>query len=194
MIRLLIRNFTLSFHKIRTDHVSAGNIGEDHLNPIRPLFQLDPGITFLNHGSFGACPLAVFEELIRWQQKLEHEPVRFVTDELYPALENSRKALSGFVHCSEDDLVFFPNPSTAINAVAKSLKLKPGDEILSTDHEYGAMNRTWKFVCQQSAARFVPVEIPVPVSTHADVVQLFWSRVTDRTHVIFISHLTRQAV
>ncbi len=162
------------------------------MNTLKLLFQLDPEITFLNHGSFGACPTAIFNELVQWQKKLENEPVRFITNDLYPALDVSRKALGEFVGCDGNDLVFFPNPSTAINTVAKSLVLNPGDEILSTDHEYGAMNRTWKFICQKTSANFIPVEIPIPVSSHEEFVDRFWSRVTERTRVIFISHLTSQ--
>ena len=90
-------------------------------------FMLDPEIIFLNHGSFGACAKPVYENLLKWQQKLEKEPVKFFEDTMMDALQNSRQSLGDYIGCSSDDLVYFSNPTTAVNAVARSLKLKPGN-------------------------------------------------------------------
>ncbi|SVB91691.1 uncharacterized protein METZ01_LOCUS244545, partial [marine metagenome] len=95
-------------------------------------FMLDPDVTFLNHGSFGACVKPVYENLLEWQTKMEQEPVKFFEDILFDALKASRQALGDYIGCSSDELVYFPNPTTAVNAVARSLKLKPGEEVLST--------------------------------------------------------------
>ena len=105
-------------------------------------FMLDPEIIFLNHGSFGACAKPVYANLIKWQQKLEQEPVKFFEEIIMDALQASRQALGGYIGCSADDLVYFPNPTTAVNAVARSLILEPGDEVLSTNHIYGALDRS----------------------------------------------------
>ncbi|SVB90097.1 uncharacterized protein METZ01_LOCUS242951, partial [marine metagenome] len=108
-------------------------------------FMLDPEIIFLNHGSFGACAKPVYANLIKWQQKLEQEPVAFFEETLFEALKISRQTLGDYISCSADDLVYFPNPTTAVNAVARSLKLEPNDEVLSTNHIYGALDRSWKY-------------------------------------------------
>jgi len=95
---------------------------------IKSLFMLDSKITYLNHGSFGACPKPIFNELINWQKKLEREPVKHLVFDIYNYLEKSRDALSKYVDCNKNDVIFSPNPSTALNTVIKSLKLKKDDE------------------------------------------------------------------
>ncbi len=159
-------------------------------NDFRELFLLDKDVIYLNHGSFGACPKTVMEILFRWQKQLEAQPVRFMENELMPQLEKSRHALGEFVGCNGDDLVYFPNPTTALNAVIRSLDLQPGDEILTTDHEYGAMERTWRYYCRKTGAVFRKVEIPVPVKDHSSFIQTFWGNVNSNTRVIFISQIT----
>ena len=153
-------------------------------------FMLDPEIIFLNHGSFGACAKPVYENLIKWQQKLEKEPVKFFEDTIWDALQTSRKALGDYIGCSHDDLVYFPNPTTAINAVARSLKLKPDDEVLSTNHIYGALDRSWKYICKEKNARFIKADIPFPIHSEDEFLKCFFSYVTDHTKVIFLSHIT----
>ena len=106
----------------------------------KPLFSLDPSVTFLNHGSFGACPKVVFETLIKFQKKLEFEPVKFLAHDIYHYLKESRQALSKYINCGSEDIAFFPNPSTALNTLIRSLDLNHGDEVLTTNHEYGALD------------------------------------------------------
>ena len=122
---------------------------------LREYFLLNPDITFLNFGSFGACPKPVFDEYQRFQLELERDPVQFITVKGYEYIRESREALAAYIHCDANDLVYTPNPTFAINIVAKSLKLVPGDEVLSTDLEYGALDRTWNYYCEKSGARFV---------------------------------------
>lgn len=155
-------------------------------------FLLDPEIHYLNHGSFGACPVPVFEEYVRLERQLEREPIVFLDREVKPALQASRQALADFVGCGCDDLVYFPNPTTAINMVARSIDFKPGDEILATNHEYGAMDRTWSFIAEKRGVLYHRRPIPLPVSSHQAFAEHFWSGVTDRTKVIFLSHITSQ--
>jgi isopenicillin-N epimerase len=157
---------------------------------MRAQFLLDPGMTFLNHGSYGACPRPVFETYQRWQRELEQQPIEFLTRRSATLLAESRAALAGYLGASRDDVVYFPNPTTALNMVARSLKLEPGDEILTTDHEYGAMDRTWTFICRETGAKYVRCAIPLPVTTHADFVERLWSQVGERTRVVFLSHIT----
>jgi isopenicillin-N epimerase len=172
--------------------------------PAKTDFFLDPDSHFLNHGSFGACPRPVFETYQRWQAELERQPVEFLGRRATELLAASRAALAAYLGAAADDVVYFPNPTTAINMVARNvarlvgegdregspLQLQPGDEILTTDHEYGAMDRTWRYICGQIGTRYVQRPIPLPVTTHADFVEHFWAGVTERTRIIFLSHIT----
>ena len=157
---------------------------------LRELFLLDPEITFLNFGSFGSCPRPVFEEYQRWQLLLEREPVQFIAVNGVSYLKESREALAAYVHCSADDLVYVTNPSYAVNIVAKSLKLEPGDEVLSTDIEYGALDRTWNYYCRKTGAKYIRQPIPLPVSSKEEIIAAFWKGYSEKTKAIFISHIT----
>jgi isopenicillin-N epimerase len=160
------------------------------MDDLKSEFLLDPEVIFLNHGSFGACPRPVFEAYQKWQRELERQPVEFLGRRARDLMAEARATLADFLHCDEDEVVYFANPTTAINMVAHSLDLKPGDEILTTDHEYGAMDRTWRFICQQTGARYVRQPIPLPVTTPEAFLEIFYSGITSRTRVVFISHIT----
>jgi isopenicillin-N epimerase len=167
---------------------------------LKELFLLDPSVTFLNHGSFGACPLPVFEAYQSWQRELEHQPVEFLGRRANALMAEARTRLANYLGAEADEVVYFPNPTTAINMTARHLAqwvekhtgkaLQPGDEILSTDHEYGAMDRTWRYVCRQSGVRYVNHPIPLPIEDPAQCVETFWAGVNQHTRVVFISHLT----
>ena len=152
-------------------------------------FQLDPTFTYLNHGSFGSCPIPIFEERNKWQLEIEKQPVAFIEDKAANLLDWSRKALASFIHCDKDDIVYFPNPTTAMNMVVRSLDLKPGDEVLTTSHEYGAVDRTWKFVSRKKGFSYKSVDIPIPFSKD-DFIQRIKSNINSNTKVIFLSHIT----
>lgn len=158
--------------------------------PTRDDFLLDPDVVFLNHGSFGATPKVVFDEYQRLQLAMERNPVEWLGRRADDLMAAARADVAAYVGAAADDLVFFPNPTTAINMVAKSLHLAPGDEIVTTDHEYGAMDRTWRKLTAEAGATYVRVPIPVPVTTATDFVERVWSAVTARTRVLFLSHLT----
>ncbi len=159
---------------------------------LRDLFLLRPGVVYLNHGSFGACPLPVFETYQAWQRELERHPVEFLSlERRFPQLiGEARAALAAFVGAPATDLVFVPNATTALNIVARSLPLQPRDEVLTSDHEYGALDRTWRFICRKRGARYVRQPVPVPVTTPEQVVSSLWSGVSDHTRVLFLSHIT----
>ena len=118
-------------------------------------FLLNPAITFLNFGSFGATPKPIFENYQHWQRVLESEPVQFIAFDGVNYLAESRAALAKYIGCADkDDLVYVTNPSFAVNLIAKNFPLKAGDEILTTDIEYGACDRTWNFYCEKAGARY----------------------------------------
>jgi isopenicillin-N epimerase len=160
------------------------------MNALRQHFLLDPDVVFLNHGSFGACPIPVFETYQRWQRELERQPVEFLGRRADTLLDDARAKLSAYVNCDVDELVFVPNATIGINTIARSINLQPGDEVLATNHEYGAIDYTWTFVCQKAGAQYVRHPMPLPVTTPEAFVEQFWSAVTPCTKVIAISHIT----
>lgn len=162
---------------------------------LKDKFLLDPSIVFLNHGSFGATPRVVFEAYQQWQRELERQPVEFLGRRFAALMQDARATLGAYVHADANDVVYVPNATTALNIVARSVAhgcapLQPGDEILTTDHEYGALDRTWRFIARKTGAVYKPQPIPVPVTTPEDFVAQFWAGVTPRTRVVFLSHIT----
>ena len=159
-------------------------------NNISNQFILDPDITFLNHGSFGACPKPVFNDYQHWQKKLEYQPVLFSTEIVYEQLRQSRIALGDFVGCDEQDLIFFQNPTTAVSNIIFSLDLKSGDEILMSNHEYGALVRAWLKWGRRHQIKIVQQDVKLPVTTREHFIDNFWAGVTPHTKVIFLSQIT----
>ena len=153
-------------------------------------FLLDPDITFLNHGSYGACSKPVFKEYQDWQKKLEDQPVQFMTNRVYSAMEKSRESMSQFVGCDEEELVFFQNPTTAVTNVIYNLDLKSGDEVLMSNHEYGALVRAWKMWGKKTRVNIIQQDISMPVTTEENFIEDFWKGVTPQTKVVFLSHIT----
>lgn len=160
---------------------------------LRHLFQLDPDITFLNHGSFGSCPIPVFENYQYWQRKLETRPIKFLAEEVYDHLETSRQALGGYINCDKDDLVYVPNPTHAVANIIPNLDLGPGDEVLTTNLEYGACDRAWTYDSQQRGYIYVKSEVNFPVVDKTFFCQKFWHDATEHTKYVFISHITSQS-
>ncbi len=153
-------------------------------------FLLNPEITYLNFASFGACARPVFEAYQKYQRELETEPVQFIAVNSTHYLKASRKALGNYIHCHEDDVVFTPNPSYAINIITKSLKLNPGDEILSTDLEYGAMDKTWHHYCKQTGAKYIRQHISLPLTSKEQILADFRKGLTPKTKVVFLGQIT----
>ncbi len=157
---------------------------------MKDLYLLNPKITFLNHGSFGACPKPVFETYQNWQLELEQQPVEFMARKVYEHLEKARHALGDYVGCSGDDLIFVTNPTTAVNAVIRSLDLGPTDEVLMSDMEYGSLVRAWEYYGNENGYSIVKRSTPIPLTTHKDYVEHFWEGVTENTKVIYLSEIT----
>ena len=157
---------------------------------LRSHFLLNPEITFLNFGSFGACPKPIFEEYQRFQMELERDPVQFITVKGYDYIRESREALANYIGCEADDVVYTPNPTFALNIVAKNLRLQPGDEVLSTDLEYGALDRTWTFYCAEKGAKYVRQHISLPLVSKERFLEDFWKGYSEKTKAVFISQIT----
>jgi isopenicillin-N epimerase len=160
------------------------------MQPLKSLFLLDPTITFLNFGSFGACPKPIFNDYIQWQYLLESEPVQFIAFDGVKYLQKSREALASYIHCEADDIVLVTNPSYAVNAIAKSFPLQAGDEILTTNIEYGACDKTWNYYCKKAGAIYRQHHIQFPIQSKEEIVEGFFKDVNEKTKLIFISHIT----
>lgn len=161
----------------------------DH-SKLRSQFLLNPDITYLNFGSFGACPKPIFHDYQNWQLLLESEPCRFIAVNGVEYLKTSRQALAAYINCDADDVVYVTNPTYAINIIAKSLKLNEGDEILSTNIEYGALDRTWNYYCKKSKAKYIRQPIELPVISKEAIIEQFWKGYSNKTKAIFISQIT----
>ena len=155
-------------------------------------FLLRPDVCFLNHGSFGACPSPVFEDYQRWQLQLESQPVAFLDPArgLSGWMREARVALAAELGATADDLVGLTNATYALNIVAQSLDLRPGDEILTTDHEYAALEKTWAYVCRKTGAVIKTVKIPLPLTDEAQFTDAILNGFSARTRVLFLSHIT----
>lgn len=151
---------------------------------------LDPGIAFLNHGSFGACPEPVLAAQAGWRERMEREPVQFLGHELEGLLAEARTEVARFLGADPDDLAFVANATTGVNTVLRSLRFEPGDELLTTDHEYNATLNALAVAAERDSARLVIARVPLPVRQPGDVIDAILAAVTPRTRLLLVSHVT----
>lgn len=151
---------------------------------------LDPDVAFLNHGSFGACPTPVLEAQARLREQMERGPVQFLHRDLEALAESARREVSEFVGVEPEDLAFVPNATTGINTILRSLELSPDDELLTTNHEYNACRNAMEFVAARSGARVVVTDVPFPLASPDDVVEALLAKVTGRTKLALVDHIT----
>jgi len=160
------------------------------MNNLRKHFLLDPSVTFLNHGSFGATPKPVYREYQRWQREMEIQPVEFLGRRITQLLAESRAELGSYLGTSGNNLTYTQNVTVSLNIVARSLELGAGDEVLTTDHEYGAIDRTWRFLSKERGFTYINQPITTPLTTAEQFTDDIWRAVTPRTRVICLSHIT----
>ncbi len=161
-------------------------------SPLRAHWQLDKDIVFLNHGSFGACPTEVLQAQSELRARLEAEPVRFMIRELEPLLDEARAVLAAFLDADADDLAFVPNATAGVNTVLRSLSLSPGDELLTTNHEYNASRNALDWVASRAGAKVVVAPLPWPQPTPESVAQAVLQHVTPRTRLVLLDHICSQ--
>ena len=154
------------------------------------LWPLDQQTVFLNHGSFGACPQKVLDKQHEYRQRLESQPVRFLVRDMEELFDQSRTAVARFVNAQPEDLVFVQNATTGVNTVFRSLNLKPGDEILYTNHIYGACKRLLEFISEKTGAKLVEAYYDFPIASPDIIVQAILEKVTPHTRIALIDHIT----
>ena len=159
-------------------------------SPLARHWALDPEVTFLNHGSYGACPTEVLAVQREWRDRLERQPVKFLSRELDGHLAGVRRTVGAFVGADPDDLGLIANATGGVNAVVRSLRFEPGDEILMTDHEYNAILNVARHVAARDSARVVVARLPFPAASEDDVVERIVAAATDRTRLAIVSHVT----
>ncbi len=159
---------------------------------LRSLWTLDPAVTFLNHGSFGACPAVVLERQAELRARLEREPVQFLGRDLDALLDATRASLGELLDAEADDLALLPNASSGVSTVLRALSFAPGDELLTTDHAYNACRQSLDYVAARSGARVVVAAVPFPLASPEQVVDAVLARVGPRTRLALLDHVTSQ--
>ena len=153
-------------------------------------WDLDPGVVFLNHGSFGACPREVLAAQREFVARMEREPVLFVHRDLEGLLDHARIALADFLGADADDIAFVTNATSGVNTVLRSLRFAPGDELLTTDHEYNACRNALDLAAATWGARVVTARVPFPLRDPAQVVEALTAAATPRTKLVLVDHVT----
>jgi isopenicillin-N epimerase len=153
-------------------------------------FGLDPSVTYLNHGSFGACPRAIMELQTELRSEMEKEPVQFLVHKVPQRLDEARHAVAGFLNCDPEGLAFVANATTGVNAVLRSLPFTAGDELLVTDHEYNACRNVMDYVAEQSGAKVVVVPIPFPIADERRALESILAKLTPRSRLLLVDHVT----
>ena len=153
-------------------------------------WQLNPGIVFLNHGSFGACPVKVLEKQNSYRSQMEADPVNFMVEELEDLSWKSKEALARFTGCKAKDLVFVPNATTGVNLVLHNLSLNSGDEILTHNHNYAACNNALLAFAQKWKANVITASVPFPIKSEDEIIDAFVKNITSKTRLALIDHVT----
>ncbi len=161
-------------------------------NPFRKHWTLDPDVLYLNHGSFGACPKVVLTAQHGWRSRMEREPMRFFVRDLEGLLDGVRTKLGAFLGADADDLCLLPNTTAAVNTVFRSLPLAPGDEILTTSHEYNACRNIVEFAAERAGAQVVVADIPFPIYSPEQATEAVLASVSPRTRYALIDWVTSQ--
>jgi isopenicillin-N epimerase len=153
-------------------------------------WRLDPTVTFLNHGSFGACPEPVIAAQAAWRDRIEADPVRFFNRELEGHLDAARATLGAFLGGDPEGIAFVPNATSAVSTVLGSIRFEPGDELLTTDHEYNATINALAAAAGRDGARVVVARVPFPVADAGEIIEPIIAAVTSKTALALISHVT----
>jgi isopenicillin-N epimerase len=158
--------------------------------PLKSEWNLRTGTTYLNHGSFGPPPHSVRESRQKWQDAIDSQPMDFFVRQLEPAWRAARDRLAAFVGAPSSDLIFVENATVGMNIIADSLPLTVCDEVLLTNHEYGAVHRIWQRACSKVGGKTQIFELPLPFRSIKETVDAVFSAATVQTKLLVVSHLT----
>jgi isopenicillin-N epimerase len=154
------------------------------------LWSLDPAMTFLNHGSFGACPRVIVARQAELRAEMEREPVAFLWRDLEGPLDAARAGVARLIGASAETVAFVPNATSAVNAVLRSLEFAPGDELLTTDHAYNACRNVLVEVARRSGARVVVAAVPFPITDPGEAITAIVAQISSRTRLALLDHVT----
>lgn len=160
------------------------------MTQLKDVFLLDPEVHYLNFGAFGACPKPIFEKYQSLQLQLEKQPTEFITKTGPALLNQSKTSLASYINCQPEDLIYITNPTFGVNVIANSLQLQPGDEVLSTNLEYGACDRTWEYYSSVKGIKYIKQNIELPIQSKEHFIESFWRGYSENTKVIFLSQIT----
>lgn len=164
-------------------------IGTPEVSPWKQWWTLDPNRIYLNHGAFGACPRPVLERQTELREQLEQNPTGFIMHELEGLLDQARNRLAVFLRANPSDLALIPNATTGVNTVLRSLPFAPGDELLTTNHEYNACRNALEFVAHRTGAKIVVVSIPFPPENEQEIGDRILAAVTPKTRLVLVDHI-----
>lgn len=171
-----------------TSSLSSPNL--DRWASFGRFWSLRPDTVYLNHGSFGPPPEPVRQARLKWINGLDTQPMDFFVRQLEPAWRAARDKLAQFINAPADSLIFAENATAGMNIVADSFQLHPGDEVLLTDHEYGAVVRIWHRACERVGAHVATAGLSLPFTTAEETVDALFNAVTHSTRLIVVSHIT----
>lgn len=154
------------------------------------LWHLDPNVAFLNHGSFGATPRKVLDAQTKWRERFEAQPIEMLDRQGGELLSQARQAVGKFVGSRGDDLAFVANTTCGINAVLRSIEIKQGDELLTTNHVYNGVRQTFRYIAGCTGAKYIELDIPIPIHSEEQIVNAIAEAMTDRTRILVIDHIT----
>jgi isopenicillin-N epimerase len=159
------------------------------LQPLRDLWAFEPGCVYLNQGGFGAVPREVMAQQQRWRDQMDGNPTRFFRDELQPGLEEARLVAARFLGSDPDGLGFVQNTTTGTSIVLDSFQFSPGDEVLTTDHIYGAVRLAVQARARRAGLAINQAHVPLAASAD-EIISLVLDAVTGRTRLAVIDHIS----
>ncbi len=172
------------------DDAAGYGFADDGVPAAAGLWGLDPAVAMLNHGGFGACPIAVLRRQEEFRRQMEAEPVRFFLKELPPLRDAARRELAAWLGAAPEDLVFLPNATAGVNSVLRSLRFRPGDELLVTDHGYNACTNVARYVARRDGATLGVAAVPLPIESPRQVIDSVLAGVSARTRLAVLDHVT----
>lgn len=157
---------------------------------LRADFLIDPGLTFLNHGSFGAVPRVVLEEQTMWRKRIEADPIEIIARQASGLIDDAKREIGKWLGMNAADFGLVTNATEGVNCVLRSLEFSAGDELLTTNHVYNAIRQAMKFIARKSGADYKEIDIPIPVGSAADIEEAILRAISSRTKLLVIDHVT----